>query len=135
MKEGRIQLHPDVAHSKEFQVKTFAFFVLLLMVACSPKVDPKVEEAVVALEKFAAEAVSGDCAALKAGAEAVHANEHLKALADETLLARVKAADEKLKPLLDACAAPVPVPAEVAVPPAPAEAAVPAEAAPAAPTH
>ena len=119
-------------------MKTFSLLLpLLLMVACAPHVDPKVEEAVVALEKFASEAVSGDCAALKAGADAVHANEHLKAVSDEGLKARVKAADEKLKPLLDACAAPVLVPAEVAVPPAvpaPAEVAAPAEAAaPAAP--
>lgn len=107
---------------------------LLLMVACAPHVDPKVEEAVVALEKFAAEAVAGDCAALKAGADAAHANEHLKAANSDSLKARVKAADEKLKPLLDACAAPVPVPAEVAVPPAvpaPAEAAAPVEVIPA----
>lgn len=114
-------------------MRFFAPIVSLLMIACAPHVDPKVEEAVVALEKFAAEAVSGDCAALKAGADAVHANEHLKAATGEALLARVKAADEKIKPLLDACAAPVPVPAEVAVPPAPAEVAAPAEAAPAAP--
>lgn len=90
-------------------MKTFAFLFLLLTVACTPHVDPKVEEAVVALEKFAAEAVSGDCVALKAGAEVVHANEHLKAISDEGLKARVKAADEKVKPLLDACAAPAPV--------------------------
>ena len=115
-------------------MRIFAFFVSLLLLACAPHVDPKVEEAVVALEKFAAEAVAGDCVALQAGADAVHANEHLKAATGEAHVARVKAADEKIKPLLDACAAPVPVPAEAAVPveAAPAEAA-PAEAAPAAP--
>jgi hypothetical protein len=115
-------------------MRFFAFFVSLLLLACAPHVDPKVEEAVVALEKFAAEAVAGDCVALQAGADAVHANEHLKAATGEALQARVKAADEKVKPLLDACAAPVPVPSEVAVPveAAPAEAA-PVEAAPAAP--
>lgn len=112
-------------------MKNFALFALLA-VACSPKIDPKVEEAVAALEKFASEANTGDCPAIKAGFEGFHANEHIKSITDEALLARVKAADEKIKPLLEACEAPVvPVPAEVAVPPAPAE--VPAEAAPAAP--
>lgn len=77
-----------------------------LLAACSPSVDPKVEEALVALEKFAAEAKAGDCAALKAASEAAHAAEALKGLeAGGELEARVKAADEKVKPLFEACAA------------------------------
>lgn len=77
-----------------------------LLAACSPSVDPKVEEAIVALEKFAAEAKAGDCAALKAASEAAHAAEALKGLeAGGELEARVKAADEKVKPLFEACAA------------------------------
>jgi hypothetical protein len=108
---------------------------LLMVVACAPKLDPKAVEAVTSLEKFSAEAVAGDCVALKAGFEALHANESLKAVSDEALLARVKAADEKVKPLLDACAAPAPVeaaPAPVEAVPAPVEAVpAPVEAAPA----
>lgn len=101
-----------------------SFVPFILLAACghsadpkveAPVVDPKVEEAVVALEKFAAAAVAGDCAALKADSEKVHAAEALKAVvAGSPLEARVKAADEKVKPLLDACAAP-------AAPAAPAE--------------
>ena len=76
------------------------------LAACSPSVDPKVEEAIVALEKFAAEAKAGDCAALKAASESAHAAEALKGLeAGGELEARVKAADEKVKPLFEACAA------------------------------
>jgi hypothetical protein len=95
-------------------------FSLLMVVACAPQLDPKAVEAVASLEKFSSEAAEGDCAALKSGFDALHANESLKAISDEGLKARVKAADEKVKPLLDACAAPVPVPVEAAVP-APAE--------------
>jgi len=80
--------------------------IAALLAACSPSVDPKVEEAVVALEKFAAEAKAGDCAALKAASDAAHAAEALKALeAGSPVEARVKAADEKVKPLFEACAA------------------------------
>jgi len=101
-----------------------------LMAACSHSVDPKVEEAVVALEKFAAEAKAGDCVALKAASDAAHAVEGLKSVpAGSPLEARVKAADEKVKPLLDACAAPpAPAPAAPAAVPAEAPAAAPAEA-------
>lgn len=105
----------------------FVAFAALLAASCAPAVDPKVEEAVVALEKFAAEAVAGDCAALKAASDAAHAAEPLKAVAaGSPLEARVKAADEKVKPLLDACAAP-------AAPVAPVAPAAEAPAAPEAP--
>jgi hypothetical protein len=80
--------------------------IAAFMVACSPSVDPKVEESVVALEKFAAEAKAGDCAALKTAFDAAHASEGLKAVVEASPLeARVKAADEKVKPLFEACAA------------------------------
>lgn len=111
----------------------FVPFIFLAM-ACGhsvdPKVDgaavdPKIEEAVVALEKFSAEAKAGDCAALKTASDAAHAAEGLKGVvAGSPLEARVKAAEDKVKPLLDACAAPA------AVPVAPASEDVPAPAAP-----
>ena len=76
------------------------------LAACSPSVDPKVEESVVALEKFSAEAKAGDCAALKTASDAAHAAEGLKAVVEASPLdLRVKAADEKVKPLFEACAA------------------------------
>ena len=102
------------------------------LAACSPTVDPKVEEAVVGLEKFAAEAKAGDCAALKTAADAAHAAEGLKAIeAGSPLEARVKAADEKVKPLFEACAAEEAKKAEEAKA-AEAAAAAPVESAPAA---
>ncbi|NBQ99629.1 MAG: hypothetical protein EBT97_04100, partial [Actinobacteria bacterium] len=88
---------------KEYPMRFVALAALLA--ACSPSVDPKVEEAVVGLEKFAAEAKAGDCAALKTASDAAHAAEGLKGLEAGSLKARVAAADEKVKPLFDACAA------------------------------
>jgi hypothetical protein len=95
--------------------------IAAFLAACSPSVDPKVEEAVAGLEKFAAEAQAGDCAALKSAFEAAHAAEGLSLVeAGSPFEARVRAADEKVKPLLDACAAPAApaeaVPADEAAP-------------------
>jgi hypothetical protein len=92
--------------------------IAAFLAACSPSVDPKVEEAVAGLEKFAAEARAGDCASLKSAFEAAHAAEGLKLVeAGSPVEARVKAADEKVKPLLDGCAA-IEAAAAVAAPPA-----------------
>jgi hypothetical protein len=107
----------------------FVAFAALLAASCAPSVDPKVESAVVNLERFAAEAVAGDCIGLKAAYDAAHADEGLKAVeAGSHLEERVKAAEEKVKPLFDACAAQAPA-APVEAPAAPVEA--PAESAPA----
>lgn len=99
----------------------FVALITVLVAACNPSVDPAVEAAVVAAEKFAAEAVAGDCAALKAGSEAVFAAEGLKAIEiGSSLESRVKAAADKVKPLLDACIVPA-VSDPIPVPEAPAE--------------
>ncbi len=119
-----------------------AIFAALAACNSAPEIDPKVEAAVVSLEKFAADAKAGDCVALKTASDAVHADESIKAVvAESPLAARVKAADEKVKPLFDACAAeaaaaaaaPV-APVEGAVAPVAPEAAV-APVAPAAPVE
>ncbi len=116
-----------------------AIFAALAACNSAPEIDPKVEAAVVSLEKFAADAKAGDCVALKTASDAVHADESLKAVvAESPLAARVKAADEKVKPLFDACAAEAAaapaVPVEGAVAPVAPEAAV-APVAPAAPVE
>lgn len=86
-------------------MRFITFAVVVLAVACAPAVDPKVEEAVVAFEKLAAEAVPGDCAALKASVDAAHAAEGLKGLdAASPAGVRVKTAVAKIEPLLAACA-------------------------------
>ena len=101
----------------------FVAFAALFAASCAPSIDSKVESAVAHLERFAAEAVAGDCIGLKAAYDAAHADEGLKAVeAGSPLAERVKAAEEKVKPLFDACAAQAPA--------APVEA--PAESAPAA---
>lgn len=114
-----------------------------ILAACSeaeaPSVDPKVEAAVVALEKFALETqAGGECAALKASVDTLHTEELKLVEAGSEFAARVDQAEAKIKALVDGCAAaaaPAPAadPAAVAAPvDAAAAPAAPAEAAPAA---
>jgi hypothetical protein len=109
-----------------------AFAAFLAACSEAPSIDPKVEAAVVSVEKFALETqVGGECVALKASVEALH-TEDLKAVeAGSELAARLDQAEAKIKALVDGCAA-APAPAPEAVPAAPAVEAAP-EALPAVP--
>ena len=102
------------------------WFILFSM-ACTETVDPKIEGAIVALEKFATDAAgrTADCDALKSEYNTlqVAATAHVL-VAGSPLETRLKDAVTKSQAIVDACVPPTPVeptPTEPAPTPTPTE--------------